>query len=122
MEKNYQVSGSYFSFTLIMLLNIRTNKYSFVVEAIIKIWQNLLSKFKQQHNLMKQYCPSGSGSESTPKEKWQFYDSMLWILPFIGHLPQLSSDADTLNPQQVNADNTIDQSKFKKNKKSHSDT
>ncbi|XP_016836680.1 uncharacterized protein LOC107980514 [Nasonia vitripennis] len=92
------------------------------VEAIIKIWQNLVIKFKEQHNLIKQYCPSGSGKENTEKVKWQFYDSMIWILPFIGHLPQLASDADTLKPQQKNPENTIDQNKFNKKKTSKSDT
>ena len=63
---------------------------SITEEEVEKIWKGLVKKFREEHSSSKKYCPSGS--QAINKKTWEFYDSMLWLIPHVSHLPQIASD------------------------------
>lgn len=59
-------------------------------EEIEKRWLYLVKKFKEEHAKVTNYCPSGS--ERKENVKWELYNEMLWLQPYLDHMPQMSSD------------------------------
>ncbi|KAJ8673893.1 hypothetical protein QAD02_015383 [Eretmocerus hayati] len=54
-------------------------------------WMNLVKKFKSEKKTIDEKQPSGSAA-SEKISSWVFYNDMVWIVPYVEHLTQLSSD------------------------------
>lgn len=65
----------------------------FAEEDIIKRWNALLSKFKEERKKLREYQPSGSAAQKE-ESAWEFYSDMEFIIPYIEHRDTLSSFDD----------------------------
>ena len=64
--------------------------FCFTEQDIGKRWLQLVKKFKAEHKKVQSYCPSGSGNQKN--DLWELYDAILWLLPCLEHVSEISSE------------------------------
>ncbi|KAJ8669427.1 hypothetical protein QAD02_000686 [Eretmocerus hayati] len=57
-------------------------------------WLGIVQQFREQHEKILELQPSGSARKDIEHD-WPLYEDMLWMKPFIDHLPQASNVEDS---------------------------
>ncbi|KAJ8667899.1 hypothetical protein QAD02_009562 [Eretmocerus hayati] len=84
-------------------------------------WMGIVKKYKEEHKKVKAYEPSGSGTDVKITSNWPFYKDMVWLEPFVDHLPQMSnvdSDGDSETLPESPSESQHAKKTFKKRKPS----
>ncbi|KAJ8671644.1 hypothetical protein QAD02_002903 [Eretmocerus hayati] len=85
------------------LLNQKSVQSMFMKDALLYFhieknlearWKVLIKKFEDENRFVEGHRQSGS-SAAKRKSPWALYTDMLWLLPFVDHLPQISNDVDS---------------------------